>query len=126
MYNGYLYIIHVREFHLQNRPIYKIGRTSDILKRFAQYPKNSKLLFVLPTTDAITFERLVLGSFRNKYIHNTEYGKEYFEGDLTNMINTMTRIVTSKSKFNCLLVEKSTQTGSTESTNVFEKFALQK
>jgi hypothetical protein len=124
MYNGYLYIIHVREFHQQERPVYKIGRTNDILKRFSQYPKNSKLLFVLPTTDPVTYEKLVIDAFRLKYIHNTEFGKEYFEGDLLHMINTMTRIVTSRSKFNC--IERSTQTGLHEVLNVFEKFALRK
>lgn len=91
-YEGYIYLIHVREFKIQGKPIYKIGRTNDIIRRFSQYPKNSDLLFVMPVKNTVQYETILINTFIRDFNHKKEYGKEYFEGDSMKMILTISRI----------------------------------
>lgn len=81
---NYIYIIQIRE-HL-NTNIYKIGKTKqDNLKRFKQYPKGSKFISQYDCFDCDIVERNIITMFKNKYVQRTEYGVEYFEGNLTDM-----------------------------------------
>lgn len=44
--DGYIYMIHLREFINANQPVYKIGKTKqlDSRKRIQSYPKSSCLI----------------------------------------------------------------------------------
>ena len=70
---GYIYIIHVREF--LNTNIYKVGRTIDIFKRFKQYPKGSALLFCCKVINCVKTERAILNQIKGQICR--EYGLEY-------------------------------------------------
>jgi hypothetical protein len=83
---GFIYIIHEREFIESNKNIYKIGRTHSTIKRLANYPKNSILLFCRPSNNMIEDENKLVKIFKNKFICKSEIGNEYFEGSLTDMI----------------------------------------
>jgi len=56
---GYIYIIHEREFMVQCKSVYKIGRTDNIIRRFSQYPKGSRLLFTYYVNDMIEIENVL-------------------------------------------------------------------
>lgn len=64
--------------------IYKIGQTKNIIKRFRQYPKGSKLLFSINCTNAKLKESEILKYLKenNEYYHYKEAGNEYFKCDL--------------------------------------------
>jgi hypothetical protein len=75
-----------REFIKTGEPIYKIGRTSrDPDKRFAAYPKGSKVLLYIDSDDIFTHEMLLLSKFKTLFIQRKDIGAEYFEGDCTSM-----------------------------------------
>jgi hypothetical protein len=81
----HFYIIHLREFINSGRNIYKIGRTTSIDSRFKQYPKDSIVLFTTFVYDDISFEKKIIDMFKSIFIHRTDVGNEYFEGDFNKM-----------------------------------------
>lgn len=85
--NGYIYVVCVREF--LERDIYKIGRTADVAKRFKQYPKGSQLLFSMKTMAPCAIETELMASFKIKFTQRIEYGREYFEGDLNELVDAV-------------------------------------
>jgi hypothetical protein len=95
-YDGHIYIIHTREFYESNRNIYKIGRTSDINRRFKEYPKGSKLLFNIVVKNMNLVESKLIKELSDKMQRKLEYGNEYFEGSINEIIEIVNNII----KFN--------------------------
>ena len=86
-----IYLIHEREFINKNEYIIKIGRTNNIAKRFLQYPKGSRLVFSIYVnpTDLINMEKQLLYKFGGVFRARTDIGREYFEGDVNEMIKAI-------------------------------------
>jgi DNA-directed RNA polymerase subunit RPC12/RpoP len=89
--DGFIYIIHEREFIRLKEDTYKIGRTHDYEYRLTQYPKSSKLIKVFKVTNMHISETEI-----KRYLSNikdikrkTEYGSEYFETNIANLISNM-------------------------------------
>ena len=91
--NEYIYIIHPAQ--CININIYKIGRTKNIIKRFKQYPKGSELLFSITCKNSNIIESNILKFLRNdeKYINAKDYGMEYFQCNLENLKNDISKII---------------------------------
>lgn len=87
--SGYIYIIITREFLKQNESVFKVGTTKDMIQRFHAYPKGSVLLYNRFVHDATGKETLVLKVLRDEYIHRKDIGREYFEGNVNNIIATV-------------------------------------
>lgn len=84
----YIYLIQERTAVALDKPIYKIGRTSQInFERFKSYGKGYKILLHVVCNNCIDTELTLINLFKSKYIHSTDYGNEYFEGDYKLMIN---------------------------------------
>ena len=80
-----IYIIHERTFVELNVNVYKIGRTNNIERRFKEYAKGSKLVFLIACKDSCESELKILNYLKNnsdRYIQEKEYGMEYFRCDL--------------------------------------------
>lgn len=91
---GYIYLLQTRESYKCDESIYKIGRTTkDALNRFNNYPKGSLLYIHMYTLDCKSTERRLIDIFNTKYTNVSQYGYEYFEGDLQDMMNTIYREV---------------------------------
>ena len=89
--NGFIYIIHEREFIRLKEDTYKIGRTQDYEERLTQYPKSSKLIKVFKVDNMKKSETEIkryLGNIKD-IKRKTEYGSEYFETNITNLISNM-------------------------------------
>jgi len=88
-----VYLIQEREFVISKKNIYKQGKSEqENTKRPSQYPKGSKLHLYLNTPDCHLVEREILNLFKEKYIHRTDIGSEYFEGDVEEMMSDMIKI----------------------------------
>lgn len=84
----YIYLLQEREFIKTKENIYKLGKTKQQHnKRFAQYPKNSKLLTQLICDDCDKIERILINLFNEKFEKRKDIGNEYFEGDYKYMID---------------------------------------
>nr|QOI90460.1 hypothetical protein HWQ62_00324 [Pyramimonas orientalis virus] len=87
---GYIYLLQTRESYRNNETIYKIGRTEqDSLTRFNTYPNGSKIFLHMYCLDSITLERQLINIFNTKYKNIHLYGREYFDGSLHDMLNTI-------------------------------------
>jgi hypothetical protein len=83
--NNCLYIIQEREFIKSKQPIYKIGFTKNgIIARTNGYPKQSIVRSCVTVNG--NPELTLINLFKESYIHRTDIGNEYFEGDLKSMI----------------------------------------
>lgn len=99
--NQYVYILKTREFLRTGENIFKIGRTEQKnVKRFEQYPKGSTLYFQSVCDNCRECERKIINQFKNKFIQRKEFGNEYFEGDLKEMIIMICDIVLCKNENN--------------------------
>ena len=88
-----VYLLHIREFILLGQPIYKIGRTGrDILKRINDYPKGSYLITHCTLPISCNAEKLLINIFKSKFIQRKDYGNEYFEGNITDMLSEFTAL----------------------------------
>lgn len=97
---NYIYLIQLREFIKSGENVYKIGRTNqDNFKRFYQYPKNSKILFQIMCCSEVNLPQLeknILFQLEKKYILRKDIGREYFEGNLMNMMDDIYDIIKSQ------------------------------
>jgi len=84
---GVIYIMHLREFLETN--VYKIGRTRELLARTTGYPKGSKILYACVVNDPLESENQIKNLFAKRFVQRTDYGSEYFEGDLSTMIQML-------------------------------------
>lgn len=90
---GYIYIVQLGEHVSTNTPIFKIGRTKNIPKRLEDYGKDALLLLSVYSLDYVRHEGEVKQLFKQSFIHRTELGFEYFEGDINAMILKVIHIV---------------------------------
>jgi len=90
----YVYIVRVRESVRMNENVYKIGRTTQIVdKRISHYPKNTEVYHISNVTNSAKIEAKILLKFKEKFRHAKEFGNEYFEGNIDNMITLIEDIV---------------------------------
>ena len=88
METNYFYLIKEREFVRSGESTYKIGKTGQNppFKRFSGYPRGSEVILLLKVVDKDTFEKKVIKFFKRKYQQMRQYGTEYFQGDVVEMI----------------------------------------
>jgi len=82
-----MYLLQEREFFNLKQPVYKIGITETVRNRMGQYPKGSKIIFIMPVDGDP--EQLCLVKFRSQFIPRTDVGSEYFQGDADLMVKTV-------------------------------------
>ena len=93
MYDS-IYLLQTRESLYKNDDVFKVGRTSqDELKRFNNYPKGSKLHLHISCFDGVNVENKIMKVFSEKYSCAEIYGKEYFHGNMCDMIKDILHII---------------------------------
>ena len=88
--NGYIYLIQLREFIKCNESVYKICKTQQLdSKILKKYPSGSKLFIQIICNDCHKSEKKLIETFKDNFLQRTDYGREYFEGDVDTMIDTI-------------------------------------
>jgi hypothetical protein len=82
----YIYLIHTRASLNINESVYKIGKTNDFSKRISGYDKGSIPILIIYVNNSDIFEKLIIETFKIYFIKRTDYGNEYFEGNVSDMI----------------------------------------
>lgn len=98
-----IYLIHIREFIITNKNIFKLGRSHNIDKRMGRYPKGSSIIAQLECCNSVQCEKDLLVIFKEKFVQQKYYGIEYFEGDKYDMMDVICNEV---KKFNNIEKEK--------------------
>lgn len=89
----HIYIIHEREFVNSEQPIYKIGKTTQSVKRLGGYSKGSRLKLLLEVEDCHKCEKLLIQKFDELFINKPEIGREYYYGDINEMVSEFVQTV---------------------------------
>jgi len=84
---NYIYLLQTREFINSGEPIYKLGKTRNPKTRLSSYPKGSQVHLLLKCFDCDLAENDLLETFESKFVRMTEFGSEYFSGDLDMMVD---------------------------------------
>lgn len=93
MDQGYIYVILTREFLNNKQSVLKIGYTKNIITRFADYPKGSKLALAIFTDNVKDTEKRVLKKCKELFIQRKDIGLEYFEGITENILQNVVEVV---------------------------------
>lgn len=88
------YLVHEREDYIRDIDIYKLGKSGDIFNRMSGYPKGSKLVFMSSSPNMLLVENKLIKVFSTMFIHRTDRGREYFQGDLDTMKKIMSETIT--------------------------------
>ena len=97
----YIYLLQTRESITNNEQVYKVGRTyQDELKRFNNYPKGSQLHLYISCLNSVEVERSIITDFNNLFQNVDLYGKEYFKGNLLDMMKVILNNISLS--FDCL------------------------
>lgn len=88
-YPGFIYIILLRECLKSGESVFKIGCTKDIVQRYLDYPKGSRLVFTMFVQKCRETEVKVLEACRQEFIQRKDYGREYFEGSAKAVIKAV-------------------------------------
>lgn len=90
---GHIYMIREREFINADQNVFKIGRSTNVTVRLMKYPKNSQPIIMMKCSDVNACEKQVIRTFKSKFIHRTDAGAEYFEGNENTMMQELINIV---------------------------------
>lgn len=89
---GYVYMLKTREFINNNESVYKIGKTSNIVKRLQGYPKGSMYITTLYCNYYNNLEQQIIKSFKKEFIQRKDLGDEYFEGPVNEMVKVFQQL----------------------------------
>lgn len=89
--DNYIYCLIEREFLKSGEPIYKIGKSKQILRRFSNYPKGSKMVFFSKVVDCNLAENDLKNILKShECIKNIpEIGTEYFLADIKDLLKVL-------------------------------------
>lgn len=84
--SGFFYIIQTADVPIG---VYKIGKTAraNPNQRLCEYPKFSSVKYTIAVNDCHGFESYAMRKFRTLFKRRREFGLEYYEGNLMQMIN---------------------------------------
>lgn len=95
-----IYMLIEREFIKTEENIYKIGKTKKTIKhRLKQYPKNSKLIISKNVKNCDVAEKILILEFKKQFAQRKDIGREYFEGDIDDMINLFNNVALNYDKY---------------------------
>jgi len=88
--SGFIYLTHLREFINSNQEIYKLGKSGKLDRsRLYGYPKGSNTILTLFVKNHHKAEEELLQLFSDKFTKMNNIGREYFEGNLSDMLDTI-------------------------------------
>lgn len=90
---GDIYLFYTRASKNSDEPVYKIGKAQDYIKRQGGYDKGGNMLFVVNVTNRHDCENIVKSAFQKEFKQRRDYGHEYFEGDVFEMVLTIKDIL---------------------------------
>jgi hypothetical protein len=85
---SYIYLIREREHYLNDKPIYKFGRSTQLpdhkINRLYHYKKGSEIILVLQCKNVVETENKIRVLFKQNFIQHID-GHEHYYGDVNQM-----------------------------------------
>ncbi len=89
----HVYLIRIRENKRLEENVYKLGKSTGVSNRMNSYPKGSEIYLIMAVYDCTKYEQLLMTKFKSLFKQRTDYGREYFEGDIHIMMKEFNGIV---------------------------------
>ena len=90
----FIYIFKLREHILLHEDVYKIGMTTrTVSKRLSEYPKGSICYYSYDVPQSNLTESDIIKTFSKKFTQRSDIGREYFEGSILKMIESINHLV---------------------------------
>lgn len=90
---GEIYIVQTRHCLEMGMPVYKIGRSDDVLRRLHQhYPRGSIIVARALVPNMRNAEIVLLGLCQVAFVRRRDFGHKYFEADLQNVLALLDRV----------------------------------
>jgi hypothetical protein len=86
---NFIYLLQEREFIKTGECVYKIGKTINPKARLTDYSKGTMVCCLLLCENCDELEKRLIAIFTEKFKLRCDIGKEYFEGDVYEMVNTI-------------------------------------
>ena len=83
---GDIYLYYPRVCKNGDEYVYKIGKSFNYLMRKNNYMKGGDMLFVLKVDNRHLCENIIKDTFKKDFKQRKDYGFEYFEGDVFEMV----------------------------------------
>ena len=87
---NFIYLLQTREFINSGKQIYKIGKTVNPVNRMGNYGKGCKVKIMYLVEDCDKAEKEIIKLFNEQFILQSDIGREYYKGELKQMVRTMT------------------------------------
>ena len=97
--HGYIYLVRTREFKSLNRPIYKVGRTSQCpdtrINRLHKYTKGSEiyLIYQCHVDDVGLIEKEILENFCHRFEPGPDGSEDFIIPTLTDLLEAKRTII---------------------------------
>ena len=97
--HGYIYLVRTREFKSLNRPIYKVGRTSQCpdtrINRLHKYTKGSEIYLVIQchVDDVCLIEKEILESFCHRFAPGPDGSEDFIIPTLAELLDAKRTIL---------------------------------
>jgi len=88
---GVIYIAQTRHCIAANNNVHKIGKSIDIIQRRNGYPKGTLIIAYFACIDPDEMERKLLTKLRATFKERKDFGAEYFECSLTELVGVVTQ-----------------------------------
>jgi hypothetical protein len=86
---NFIYLLQEREFIKTGECVYKIGKTINPKARLTDYSKGTMVCCLLLCENCDELEKRLIAIFTEKFKLRCDIGKEYFEGDVYEMVKTI-------------------------------------
>ena len=85
---GFIYLLREREFIKTSESVFKFGKTKspNAYRRINSYPKGSEIYYIERVKDCDQLERDILAKMCINFNQRTDIGREYFEGNIDDII----------------------------------------
>jgi hypothetical protein len=99
---NYIYCLIEREFLKSEEPIYKVGKSTNLFRRFRNYPKGSKIVFFSEVNDCHLAEKELLKVLNSheKIVKASDIGNEYYKSKLADILQVLVNTVLLYNKQN--------------------------
>lgn len=97
---GTIYLIHRGDFIGFNMNIYKLGKTVNYKRRMKEYPFFTEEKYKTEVNNHDEIETILLLKFKIMFKKRSDFGNEYFEGDVCKMIEVIEKIINKDTQNN--------------------------
>jgi len=94
--SGYIFIVWPTDYQKNNECVYKIGSTKDIKLNMETFPKKSVLILNIHVKNMTCIHKHVSKQFKEDFKERLDVGKDFFEGNVGDMMKAITSYTQTK------------------------------